>query len=94
MGKGTHPLAPRPWQNPTNAIGPPWLGGTAPWALASGSPGKLRGRKYSLLPLVHRGVLLILSYNALLASLIALTKSMLTLIADKFKVILELARGP
>jgi hypothetical protein len=56
--------------------------------------GKLRGRKYSLLPLVRRGVLLIPSYNALLASLVALTKIMLTLTADRFKPGLELARGP
>jgi hypothetical protein len=55
---------------------------------------KPRGHARSLLYLVIHGVLLPLSYVALLASLIALTKSMLALTADRFKLGLELPRGP
>jgi hypothetical protein len=45
----------------------------------------------SLLYLVHHGVLLPLSYDAFLASLITLNMNMLTLMIDGFKLRLELA---
>jgi hypothetical protein len=52
--------------------------------------GKLRSRTRSLLHLALCGVLLPLSYVALLASLVALAKSMLALAADGVKLSLEL----
>jgi hypothetical protein len=56
--------------------------------------GKLRGCTCSLLHLVRCGVPLLSGYDALLASLIALVKSSLTLMADGFELRLELPRGP
>jgi hypothetical protein len=52
--------------------------------------GKLRGRTCGILHLVHCGVLLPLSYDTFLVNLIVLTKSMLTLTADGFKLRLKL----
>jgi hypothetical protein len=51
---------------------------------------KLRGHTRSLLHLVLCSVLLPPSYVALLVSLIMLTKSMLALMVDRFKLGLEL----
>jgi hypothetical protein len=51
---------------------------------------KLRGRTCSLLHLVYHGVLLPLSYDAFLVSLVMFTKSMLMLTTDGFKLRLEL----
>jgi hypothetical protein len=51
--------------------------------------GKPRGRTRGILHLVLYGGLLPLSYDAFLAMLIALTKSMLTHTADGFKLGLE-----
>jgi hypothetical protein len=56
--------------------------------------GKPRGRKRGILHLVLYGGLLPPSYDAFLASLIVLTKSMLTLMADGFKLGLQPLRGP
>jgi hypothetical protein len=52
--------------------------------------GKLRGHMCSLLHLVRCGVPLLLGYDALLASLIVLVKSSLTLTTDGFELGLEL----
>jgi hypothetical protein len=56
--------------------------------------GKTRGRTCSFLHVVHYGVPLLSSYDALLASLVALTKSSLTLTANGPKLGLELLSGP
>jgi hypothetical protein len=48
----------------------------------------------SILHLVRCGVQLLLSYDALLASLITLTKSLLTLTVDGPELRLELPGGP
>jgi hypothetical protein len=55
--------------------------------------GKPRDRTHSLLHLVLCGILLPLSYVALLVSLVVLAKSMLALIADGVKLSLELLQG-
>jgi hypothetical protein len=55
--------------------------------------GKLRGRTCSHLHLVRCSIPLLLSYDALLASLVVLAKSLLTLTTDGSKLGLELPRG-
>jgi hypothetical protein len=55
--------------------------------------GKTRGHTCSLLHLVHYGVPLLSSYDALLASLIVLTKSSLTRMVDGPELRLELPSG-